>query len=285
MRTRTRTMLGLLVVAVLVLPAMPAAADTTGTGTFSGNMAIGKWFASTCNKDGVGDPTGRGLYMKGTTTIPGVANGDDTREEDGVWRLTGTGNATGNNQGGAFAGTLALALCGHLGPIVDPGPNRFDGIGANCLLHKGHHGKGVATFANGQMVKLYDVGWKIAVGGWVPFTGRYQEYVDDSSNPNTAQKKQKFGTVVGLALLQGGAGCLGLKNALTNNGNGAQQAAVVGTIKFVNTAGVEPPTVPKATQKHCKNSGPAARVGADGKKSHENKPGRHPCTAADGGDK
>lgn len=258
-----------------------ALADTNAAGTFNGVAEIGEWFTTPCTKTGIAEVTGRGLYLPGTVTVPGLMNGDDTRQENGVWRFSSGGSAVGTTQAGPFAGPFTIHACGYLGPVADPGLSSTDGIGANCAMFKGHHGQGQVVFANGQRLKLFDVHWSFSVGSGHPVRGKYQEYADDDGDPRVATKKDKTGAFVGYILASGGAGCLGLKNPSTNNGNGAQALTIQGKVSWVNALAGAGSSPPQAFDKRCAGVGPEAGVGPDGKKSNQNKPADGSC---DGGD-
>lgn len=280
----------LVILALLAMPlSLPASADTTGVGTLTGLMEVGKWFVTPCDKLGWGRPTGRGLYDLGTVTIPGVSNGDDTREEEGTWRFRTLGNATGTSQAGPFAGLIELSLCGWLSAVADSDRserNTLLAIGAACQTMKAHHGQGNIYFpVVGERLKVFNFGWKASVAGTVPISGQYQEYANDDSDPRSAAKKDKVGQILGQGQVQGGAACLGLKQPFANSGNGAQLFNAIWVIEFVNGVSFdEKESIPDpGGPKQCKGVGQEAwRDPFTGKKNHWNKPAPSEC---DGGEK
>lgn len=252
----------------------------------TGVVEVGKWFATPCDKRGTGDPTGLGLYEVGTDLIPELFGGH-TREEDGTWRLSTFGTSVATTQSGFHAGTFRFDVCGWLSAVFDPDRSERNSqfaIGASCGTSKAHDGQGNMQFDNGERLKLFDFGWKAAVGGWLPITGRYQEFADDSADPQTAAKKDKFGQILGFGGMQGGPACSSLNTAPTNNGNGAQLFAFFAVMELVNGVSADAKDVDPLVggPKRCKGVGPPATPDPwTGRKSHERKPPWQPCAGGE----
>lgn len=318
-RKRTRVV-GLVLAASLLISMLAAPANAEPlqglTGVFTGTASVGKWFQTVCDKNGLGQPTGRGLYAPKPFSLKplGPANDDHQREKNGTWQFSGDGNAVGilnpKSEGGGGEGIFAIDIdaCGYLDRMAgtsavnaDKGP-RYRGIGAACGASKGHHGLGKVTainLVNGstQSGKLQQLGWKFSIGGLIPLLGDLVTYENDD-----VTKKKKF-QIIALVNADGAFPCVGLKptgNVLSplctqldcNGGNGAQIFSIVGAFKVMNLGSdtsigwndifdaIGLPKGPNITgddTKKCKGVGDPAPVDGTGKKQHTNKPGDQAC--------
>lgn len=293
-RSGIRMTIGMIAALLLVATlAGPAAALGNAVGAFDGVAQVGKWFDTSvdtdgCDKNGFAIPTGRGLYFPGVDgqKLPDQSYGEGTvprRENNGVFAFqSSTLVAVGQSQAGDGVFTGFVNVCGYLSHVPNTlakKENRHSGLGAACGASKGHHGKGLAHIVNvatGAVadLKLYDIGWKAAVGGALPILGGYQEY-----HPTKPVKKDKFGTIMGVVNARGGAlDCAGE----ANNGNGAQSFAVDGEFELINgndTHWNEVSPKPKENggdlgddRKRCKGSAPTGPT-----KDHSLKPAKGEC--------
>lgn len=232
---RSKFVLALVGALFVGLMSLPASANTNEAGVFTGLADVGKTFLSAddCDKSGQATVVGRGLYVVGSAN-------DLTRERQGAWHLE-TVTSTGT----------VLEACGWLGPldgtvvVKDPEPfgDRTNGVGPACGASKGHNGMGEMRNAAGTPLrKLFDLGWKNAVGGLLPVTGHYQEY-----SPSGSNTKGKKGTVAAQVVAQGGQRCL--------DPDGAQQFEVVGAYELVNV-NTSQFQAPKIQRKQCKETDP-----------------------------
>lgn len=178
---------GLATVLMLMgLLAPGASADVNGVALFQGGVAdVGDDFAPPCTKQ-AGTAVGEGLGI------------DPTTMENHTWSLDSPFTFLGTSQDGPDLYTGTFHVCGWMTAPLGLKPP----LGATCLSTKGHHGRGKATAmgtlipTNELAIKLYNVGWKMAVGPLLVVTGDYQE-LDSKS---TKGKKDKHGSIVALVL-------------------------------------------------------------------------------------
>ena len=211
---------------------LPASANINDVGVLNGVAEVGKtfWDGDDCDKTGKANVVGRGLFVVGTPQ-------DQAREAQGAWHLLTVAAPRG----------IRLEACGWLDAVEGTGgfqwPGQTDprtkGIGAACGASRGHSGMGEFGPLGAPLAKLMHLGWASAVGGLLPVTGQYQEYV--AGGP----AKGKKGTVLAEVLAAGGGG------ACANAVNGAQAFTVVGTFELVNAV-----VVPKEPTKQCKETDP-----------------------------
>lgn len=243
---RTRSLVAALLATLMVGSlAAPAVASTAGVASFTGTASVGHWFrsAAPCDKDGTGVVEGEGLYF------PLVVE----RDRSGVWSLNTVFSFTGQSRGTMLSGPVGgfLDVCGQL-------DREAAGLGAACGASKGFAGRGRARedAASRQVdLKLYDVGWKEAVGGVLPVVGGYEEYGTDTVT------KGKSGSFVALVRVAPGSlaeadegvrDCAGLDGR-----NGAKEFAAAGSAVFL-PAGVDLGKGPSGKQ--CREDGPADKT-------------------------
>lgn len=179
---RSRLIGGMLAAMLLVGLLAPAAyADATGVAAFLGTAAVGDDFAPDCTKT-AGTPVGKGL------------GSDPLAQKNNTWTLDAPFDYIGtswSDPDGIDLYSGIFHVCGWMTAPLNLKPP----LGATCGSTKGMHGRGNAFATAGSKVlslKLYDIGWKLAVGPILPVTGSYQEYAP------TGVKKPKFGNIVAL---------------------------------------------------------------------------------------
>ena len=234
---------------LVVLSGPPASAGINDVGVLTGTAEVGKtfWAGNDCDKTGVANVVGRGLYVVGTPE-------DQGREAQGAWHLDTV----------VAPRAVRLEVCGWLDALAGtedfqwPGQAdpRTKGIGAACGASRGHSGMGEYGPVGAPFAKLMHLGWN-GVGPLVPVTGQYQEYIGGGP------AKGKKGSVLAQLQLTGGGG------SCATGPNGAQSFTVVGTIEFVNQESSKPPA------EECKRTDP----NADKVKDPE-AVGKRPCPSA-----
>lgn len=185
-----KRMLGSLLAAMFVVGLMaPAAfAEVDGVAVFTGTANVGKSFNPACTK------------LAGTATGIGLPLVPAPNQDVHTWDLTGAQfDFVGKTRGGVGQYHGGFHVCGWMdGPL--PGL-----IGASCLSTKGYHGRGQATGTNVNppgdqfKIKLYNVGWKLAVGAILPVTGNYQMYEADGVTKKTTKTTGSIYALVGAA--------------------------------------------------------------------------------------
>lgn len=235
-----------------------ATAGVHGAGVFQGVAEVGNWFFSTCDKEGLGDPAGRGLYA------PLFAPAD--RNELGTYSLTTGFDAlavpAGSTQPGLFTGTFDV--CGWITTAL-PGT----GIGGSCGTSKGFDGHGRATGFDADArkldLKVFDISWKQAAGGVLPVTASYEEY------DNSGTKTGKRGTIAVLvAVFPVGTT---VANCFDSTSDGVQQFTTVGAFTLfqpyapLGKGGGH--LFPRGPEKRCLENGPDNKTGP--------KPNEGPC--------
>ena len=232
---------------------VPASANINDVGVLVGSAEVGKtfWAGDDCDKTGQADPVGRGLFVVGTPA-------DQGREAQGSWWLDTTVTSVEEPDG------VRLEACGWLDRLTGTEliawqgqPARMNGLGAACGASRGHSGMGEFGPDGAPIAKLMHLGWVSAVGGLLPVTGQYQEYV--AGGP----AKGKKGTVLAEVLAVGGGG-----NCVLDQTNGAQRFDVVGTFQLVNQESAKPPS------EMCKHTDP------DQDKVKEAPEGKRSCPTA-----
>lgn len=188
-----KRLLGGLLAAMVILgvlaPAASAAVD--GVAAFVGTAAVGDSFSSTCTKTSSA-VTGKGLGLPVEGDPPAVTH------KNNVWNLSTDFNFLGKSQHGADLFVGGFHACGYLGAPL----NLKTVVGATCVSTKGQHGigeahaVGTADPTKKLDLKIYNVGWKAALGGTLFITGNYQELTP------TGAKKAKHGILYAVVQAQ-----------------------------------------------------------------------------------
>jgi len=171
--------------------AAPAKADIGDSGLIliTGNATVGKNFKPTapCTKQGLGEPQGKGLVFPAPV-------GSKANNKEAVYSLvTMVTIISGSAPVGSPNGTLNV--CGRI-------KANAAGIGASCLSSSGWGGLG--KLISSRTYKLYNVGWRSAVGGVLPVDGNYRK-IPSTDDKDTWLKKE--GTFAGVVVATGGLEC------------------------------------------------------------------------------
>lgn len=195
MKAMMKQLIGGLAAATLMLSVLaPAAfAAVEGVAVFEGTAAVGDSFTPACTK-GAGMATGKGL---GLPTDPATA--PDLTHKNNTWSLSTDFAFVGWSQDGKDVYLGTFQAWGYLGAPL----NQQDVVGATCVSTKGQHGVGSAD-AVGTVdpdrelhIKLFNIGWKAALGGTLLITGNYQELGGEGG-----PKKDKMGTILAVVQAQ-----------------------------------------------------------------------------------
>lgn len=207
---KKRILGGLLAALFIVgLMAPAASASVNGVAVFEGVADVGTNFSPPCTKDG-GTASGTGLEV-----VPSSA--------PHTWSLSAPFNFVGSSQNatpGLYTGDFDV--CGWMA-----GPLGQNIVGASCTTTKGYGGQGLAT-AGPIKIKLFNIGWKAAVGSLLIVNGNYQEYASNGT------KKAKFGTILAVV----GASPLAVPPAVPPvpclPGSPAEEFTIVGAAVLLN---------------------------------------------------
>lgn len=155
-----------------------------------------------CRADGHADISGQGVYGPLARPVE--------RETESTYtfslQVVSATHGVGVMELCGYMTTSPMPMVTYAYPWLDPGsgdpqnpPELHTWWYASCFDSKGYGGQGYITFANGDRIRVFDFGWKLAAGHKMVALGRWQDVTGGAGS--------KTGQLVASFAAQGGMAC------------------------------------------------------------------------------